>query len=301
MNPTKPRQLRQGEEIGVIAPAGPVLQTELKAGIKLLEDFGHKVIEASHLYEKQGYLAGDDEARLDDIHSMFTDARVKAIFCARGGYGTHRILDRIDYRLLRDNPKIFVGYSDITALLMSIHKKTGLVTFHGPVVKELSKKRIGNLESFLNLVSSDGVLELELAGGKVLKPGRARGTLLGGNLSLICHLIGSPYLPSLKGAILFIEEKGEALYRIDRMLTHLRLSGILAELGGMVAGTFEDCGDRASIDRLLLDRVSDLDFPLVTGLPAGHGLINVTLPLGLKAVLDTKKMTLKTLEPCVTS
>jgi muramoyltetrapeptide carboxypeptidase len=301
LDPAKPRQLRQGDEIGVIAPAGPVLQTELQAGIKLLEAFGYKVVLAPHVYDKQGYMAGEDEARLEDIHAMFTDKNVRAIFCARGGYGTLRILDRIEFEILRKHPKILVGYSDITALLLAIYKKTGLVTFHGPVIKELTKRTIGNLESFLNQVSSDGLFELELAGGKILKPGRATGTLLGGNLSLICHLIGSPFMPSLKGAILFVEEKGEDLYRIDRMLTHLKLSGVLEESRGLIAGAFENCGDRASIERLLLDTVSDLDIPLVTGLPVGHGLVNVSLPIGLQAAIDTDKMTLQILEPCVSS
>ena len=301
MIPAKPRQLRKGEEIGIIAPAGPVLESELQPGIQLLESFGHHVVLAPHLYHKQGYLAGDDNARLEDLHAMFSDSRVRAIFCARGGYGTLRILDRIDYGLLRDNPKIFVGYSDITALLLAIHKKTGLVTFHGPVIKELTKRSIGNLESFLNLVSSDGLTELELAGGKPLKPGKAQGTLLGGNLSLICHLIGSPFMPLLKGAILFVEEKGEDLYRIDRMLTHLRLSGVLSESVGLIAGAFEDCGDRASIDRLLLDTASGLNIPVITGLPVGHGLINISLPIGLQTTIDAETMTLRIMEPCVTS
>lgn len=297
---TKPRKLKQGEKIGVIAPAGPVLQSELQDGIQLLESFGHKVVLSPHLYDKQGYLAGDDNARLEDIHAMFSDNHVKAIFCARGGYGTTRILDRIDYNILLENPKIFVGYSDITALLLAMQKKAGLVTFHGPVVKELTKRSIGNLESFLNLVSTDILPELELVGGRSLKTGRATGTLMGGNLSLICHLIGSPFMPSLKGAILFIEEKGEDLYRIDRMLTHLRLSGVLTESAGLVAGAFEDCGDRSDIDRLLLDTVSGLNIPVLTGLPVGHGLLNITLPIGLQTTIESETMTLKILEPCVT-
>lgn len=301
MIPAKPIQLRKGDEVGVIAPAGPVLEAELQPGIQLLESFGHKVVLAPHLYHKQGYMAGADDARLEDLHAMFSNSRVKVIFCARGGYGTLRILDRIDYGLLRDNPKIFVGYSDITALLLAIHKKTGLVTFHGPVIKELNKRSIGNLESFLNLVSSEGLTELELAGGRRLKPGKAQGTLLGGNLSLICHLIGSPFMPSLKGAILFVEEKGEDLYRIDRMLTHLRLSGVLDESAGLIAGAFEDCGDRASIDRLLLDTASGLDIPVITGLPVGHGLINIALPIGLQTTIDSKTMTLKIMESSVTA
>ena len=297
---TKPTKLRQGEKIGIIAPAGPVLQTELQNGIQLLESFGHEVVLSSHLFDKRGYLAGEDNARLEDIHIMFTDNSVKAVFCARGGYGTLRILDRINYDILRENPKIFVGYSDITALLLAIHKETGLVTFHGPVIKELTKRRIGNLESFLNLVSNDRLPDLELAGGRVLKPGKATGTLMGGNLSLICHLIGSPFMPSLKGAVLFIEEKGEDLYRVDRLLTHLRLSGVLAESAGLIAGAFEGCGDRPEIERLLSDLVSGLDIPVLTGLPVGHGLINITLPIGLPTTIDSSTMTVKILESCVT-
>jgi muramoyltetrapeptide carboxypeptidase len=297
---TKPTKLKQGDKIGIIAPAGPVLQTELQNGIQLIESFGHEVVLSSHLFDKQGYLAGEDNARLEDIHTMFTDDSVKAVFCARGGYGTLRILDRINYDILRENPKIFVGYSDITALLLAIHKETGVVTFHGPVIKELTQRRIGNLESFLNLVSNDRLPDLELAGGRILKPGKATGTLMGGNLSLICHLMGSPYMPSLKGAVLFIEETGEDLYRVDRLLTHLRLSGILAESAGLIAGAFEGCGDRADIERLLSDMVSGLDIPVLTGLPVGHGLLNITLPIGLPTTIDSETMTVKILESCVT-
>jgi muramoyltetrapeptide carboxypeptidase len=297
--PTKPTKLKQGEKIGIIAPAGPVLQTELQDGIDLLESFGHKIGLSPHLFDRQGYLAGEDNARLEDLHTMFTDQSVKAVFCARGGYGTLRILDRIDYDILRENPKIVVGYSDITALLMAIHKETGLVTFHGPVIKELNQRNIGNLEAFLNLVSHERSPELELAGGRSLKPGKATGRLIGGNLSLICHLMGSPFMPSLKGAILFIEEKGEDLYRIDRMLTHLRLNGALAQLAGLIVGTFENCGDRTEIDRLLSDTVSGLDIPVLTGLPIGHGLINITLPIGLPTTIDSETMTVKILEPSV--
>jgi muramoyltetrapeptide carboxypeptidase len=297
--PTKPTKLKQGEKIGVIAPAGPVLQDELQDGIDLLESFGHKIVLSPHLFDRQGYLAGEDNARLEDIHAMFSDKSVKAVYCARGGYGTLRILDRIDYNILRGNPKILVGYSDITALLLAVHKETGLVTFHGPVMRELNKRNIGNLESFLNLVTHERSLELELAGGRSLKAGRATGTLLGGNLSLICHLIGSPYMPSLKGAILFMEEKGEDLYRVDRLLTHLRLSGVLAQVAGLIVGAFEDCGDRAEIERLLSDMVSGLNIPVLTGLPIGHGLINITLPIGLPATIDSTTMTLKILEPSV--
>lgn len=296
----KPPRLKKNDEIGIIAPAGPVKESEIRPGIELLESFGYKVISSPHLYHSKGYLAGEDNIRLEDLHSMFQNGRIKAIFCARGGYGTLRLLEKIKFDLIGMNPKIIIGYSDITTLLLAIYKKTGLVTFHGPVVKELSKNRNRNLESVFELVSSDQLLNVNLAEGTVLMPGKARGILLGGNLSLICHLIGTPFMPSMKKCILFIEEKGEPLYRIDRMMTHLRLSGFLEVLGGLLAGRFEGCGDISSINQLLLDMVSDLNIPVVSGLPVGHGLENTMIPLGLQATLDTGRMSLSIMEPCVT-
>jgi muramoyltetrapeptide carboxypeptidase len=230
---------------------------------------------------------------------MFRDSHIKAVFCARGGYGTTRLLDRIEYDLIRQNPRILVGYSDITALLMAIQKRTGLITFHGPVVRELSSEHQGNYDNLISLLSSDKPLKLSLAKGDVLIPGKATGSLMGGNLSLICHLIGTPYLPSLDGCILFVEERGEALYRIDRMLTHLKLSGQLSGLSGLVAGKFEKCGDPSTINRLLTDVLSSLNIPIATGLEVGHGHKNLALPLGLPTELDTDRMTLSIREVAV--
>ena len=295
----KPFRLSQGDGISVVAPAGPVTEPELQPGIDLLKSLGHRVIPAAGLYSRKDYLAGDDDSRLGDLHAMFRNKEVKAIICARGGYGTLRLLDRLDYDLIRRNPKIVVGYSDITALLWAIYKKTGLITFHGPMVKELSKNESRNLKSLLALVSSDGPLELDLGGGRALLTGKARGTLLGGNLSLICHLIGTPYMPSLKGAVLFIEDKGEPLYRIDRMLTHLRLSGVLEGLAGLLAGGFEDCDEPSAIDELLADTVAHLNIPVVTGLKVGHGLENITLPLGLTALFDAGELKLSVEQACI--
>jgi muramoyltetrapeptide carboxypeptidase len=297
----KPPKLQKGETVGVIAPAGPVTPSEIQPGIKLLESFGYKVIISPHVYQRQGYLAGNDETRLQDLNAMLENQDVKVIFCARGGYGTLRLLEKIDFDLIRMNPKIIVGYSDITALLLAIYKKTGLVTFHGTMIKELSKNRKRNLASFLDFVSSDKMGKVDLASGITLVPGRAEGTLLGGNLSLICHLVGTPFMPSLKKSILFVEEKEEPLYRIDRMMTHLRLSGHLKGLVGLIAGTFEGCGNISSINGVLRDTVSDLKIPLLSGLPVGHGLENISLPIGVQAFLDTEAMILSITESCVTS
>lgn len=295
----KPPRLRKGEQIGVLAPASPVTPSELAPGIDLLEARGYRLRAAPHLYRSKGYLAGDDEERLDDLHAMFRDPEVRAVICARGGYGTPRLLERIDYGLIRANPKIVVGYSDVTALLWGIYAKTGLITFHGPMIREISAERAPDLGSLLALVSLRRRLALRLPKGRMLRPGKAEGALLGGNLSLIAHLVGSPFMPDLKGAILFVEERGEALYRIDRMLTHLRLSGILSDLAALLVGHVEDAGDSSALDALLLEVTSHLDIPLVSGLPVGHGLENITLPIGLRAGLDTADMSLRTRESCV--
>jgi muramoyltetrapeptide carboxypeptidase len=260
---------------------------------------GFKVLPAPHLYERKEYLAGDDQDRLEDFHSAFRNREVNAIFCARGGYGALRLLSGIRFALIRRNPKILVGYSDITSLLLSIYKKTGLVTFHGPTVREYSKNQGRNLESLVDVLSSDQPCGFTLTDAVVLREGRAEGRLIGGNLSLICHLAGTRHMPDPRGAILFLEDRGEPAYRIDRMLTHLKLCGFFKRLSGLVAGQFDDCGEHFRINELLLDAAAGLNIPVVTGFPIGHGDRNLTLPLGLPAVLDTKRLTLGLTEPAV--
>jgi muramoyltetrapeptide carboxypeptidase len=295
----KPPPLRPGDGIGIIAPSGPVTRSEIKPAIDLLTARGYHVLESPHIYSRQDYLAGHDDHRLKDLHSVFHDQDIKAVLCARGGYGTLRLLDRIDYILIRKHPKIIVGYSDITALLLAIYKKTGLVTFHGPVLKDISKDRRKNLDAFLDLASSPEHYSLKLSDGEVLTSGKSEGLLIGGNLTLISHLTGTPFMASLKGAILFLEERGEPLYRIDRMLSHLRLSGLLKNLAGLVAGEFVDCGDTSEINRLLKEITSNIGIPVFSGLPVGHDTLNLSIPLGVKAVLDTTNRTLSALEPCL--
>jgi muramoyltetrapeptide carboxypeptidase len=295
----KPPRLKQGDRIGVLAPAGPVEQQELQAGIEALESLGFPVILSSHALSREGYLAGGDKVRLHDFHAMFEDDRIKAILCARGGYGVLRLFESIDFELIRKHPKILVGYSDITALLLAAYKKARLVTVHGPVLRDLVKNGGANLKSLLKLVTSCEPFTVQCRGARAVIKGSAEGKLIGGNLSLITHLLGTPFMPSPKGALLFIEEKGEALYRIDRMMTHLRLSGFLAGCGGVMIGAFEDCGDPAAVDALIEERLGDLSVPVMSGLPVGHGEENLALPIGVKAVLDTTRGTLSVKEPCV--
>ncbi len=292
-------RLKLGDGIGVVAPAGPVIDSEIQPGAERLRSLGFEVLLSPHVLEKKDYLAGDDRVRLEDLHDMFRNDRVRAILCARGGYGTLRLLEGIDYEVIRNNPKIIVGYSDITALLMALYKRTGLITFHGPVLRDLGKNRYRNLESLLRLVGSEEKPSFHLTGGEVIRPGKAKGVIVGGNLNLLCHLQGTPFMLSPRGKILFIEEKGEPLYRVDRMLTHLKLSGLLTRCAAVVFGEFVECGDPSSLAQVLRDRTADLGIPVVTGLRAGHGEEHMTLPIGARAYIDTDKMSLSLLEACV--
>jgi muramoyltetrapeptide carboxypeptidase len=294
----KPPRLNPGDRVGVLSPAGPVKERELTSGLGRLTREGLEVCLGDHAFSLQGYLAGDDEARLQDLRSMLEDQRIRAIFCTRGGYGSMRLLGKIPYDLIQRRPKILVGYSDMTALLLAIQAKTGLVTFHGPMLREASFSGEGG-DRLMALLREGALAEYDLKDGAVLFPGKATGPLVGGNLSLLCHLVGTPYLPSLKGNILFLEERGEALYRIDRMLTHLSLAGLFREVAGIVFGDLEKCGDPVGLEALIQERTSGLKIPVATGLPVGHGPKNFPLPLGLSATLDTTLGKLILLEPCV--
>jgi muramoyltetrapeptide carboxypeptidase len=189
-----------------------------------------------------------------------------------------------------------VGYSDITALFLAIYEKTGLITFHGPMIRDLTKNSGRNWNNLLRVLSATQSLELNTTDASAHIPGKAKGPLIGGNLSLISHLVGTPFMPALDGCILFIEDRGEPVYRLDRMLAHLNLSGHLKQLSGLITGRFEACGDTAAINGLLMDTVSELNIPLATGFGVGHGQKNLTLPLGIKTELDTERMTLTFME-----
>jgi muramoyltetrapeptide carboxypeptidase len=269
---------------------------ELDHGLALLVGEGFRPRLGPNTLARDGYLAGGDEARLEDLRGMFLDPEIKAIFCARGGYGSMRLLDRLDYPMIRANPKPLVGYSDITAVLLAVLRKAGLVTFHGPVVRDMGAKDGQNLKAMLLALTDNGRLEIPLGEDGVVRQGKSRGPIVGGNLSLICHLVGTRYLPSLRGAILFVEDTGEPAYRLDRMLTHLRLSGHMEGLAALLAGDFEGCEEPGPLKRLLADRTMGLNIPVAVGLHVGHGRRNLTIPMGVEAEVDTGSGTLRLLE-----
>jgi muramoyltetrapeptide carboxypeptidase len=293
----KGRRLEPNQTVGIISPASPVTLPEIQESLNLLESFPLKITFGKYAFEAKNYLAGSDHERLSDLHEMFSDPDISAIFCARGGYGSIRLLDKIDFDLIRKNPKILIGFSDLTVLLMTIYKRCGLVTIHGPTLKDLHKDK--NWQNLYRLITTDHKPRIFLNRGQVINKGNAKGILLGGNLATICSLLDTPFLPSFDGIILFLEEKGESPYRLDRMITQLSLSNLLNRLSGLVIGQIEDSGRKEIVDSVLKERLSGSDIPVVTGLPVGHGSENLSLPLGLPALLDTKQMVLEIEESAV--
>ncbi|MCG8607317.1 LD-carboxypeptidase [bacterium] len=299
----KPERLRSGDTIGVISPGSPVLPGRLERGIEYLKRSGYSVRLGQHVSDANGYLAGSDKDRTEDIHRMYRDDEVAAIFCTRGGYGTPRLLNRIDYDLIRRNPKIFVGFSDITALQLAILAKSDAITFSGPMVGAEMARDMDSLTErhFWDLIggaSRSLWLSAKDAALKCLRPGKARGPLIGGCLSLICSLVGTPYLPDLTGAILLVEEVGEAPYRIDRLLTQLRLSENLQKLSGILFGKFENCvskspDDSLSIEQVIRDATSDLTIPVIYGVSYGHVDQKFTFPMGADIELDAELLSIR--------
>ena len=307
MKPLLPLALREGDTVALIAPAGPLsTEDELKRAQLVVQSLGLVPQLGEYAATKRGYLAGTDEQRAADFNAAARDPRVRGIFALRGGYGTMRILDRLDYEALRADPKVVLGYSDLTALLNAVTQRTGLVTFHGPVaaLSEFTDSEMQWLRSAVMEPRALGALNVEQA--RTLVNGTARGRIVGGNLSLISGLVGTPYAVNTDGAILVIEEIGESPYRIDRMLTQLRMSGALQCAVGIVAGGWTDCdvdethvyaGMRLS--DVLHDRLADLGIPVLLDLPIGHIDEQWTLPIGLPARLDAAAKTLTIEEPAV--
>jgi muramoyltetrapeptide carboxypeptidase len=282
--------------IGIVAPASPFQKEELEQGLEILRHMGFRVRLADGLFDVHGYLAGEDARRAAQLMEMFQDASVDAIMCARGGYGCMRILPLLDYHLIRRHPKPFIGFSDITALHQAFRMLGGMVTFHGPVVCTLFKDEELSRSSLLETLSGQMPAAVSDAQMRSILPGAAEGRLTGGNLTVLCHLLGTPFAPSFDGAILFIEDCGEALYRIDRMLTHMKLSGCMEGLAGIALGSFKNCGDEADICNLVRQQFEARAIPIVAGLSAGHAQKNVTLPLGIQVRLDADMAKLVFLE-----
>lgn len=296
----KPKRLKHGDVIGICAPASPPPSEEkLHRGVQYLERIGFRVKLGKHILKKYGYLAGSDQQRASDLNDFFSDSKIKAIFTARGGYGSHRILPLLNYDVIKLNPKVLVGYSDITALHLSLLSKAGLVTFSGPMAAvEMSSGLSGKAEELFwdMLMSTDPPPPMK--GGSTTsdifhRKGIAVGRLIGGNLSLVTALIGTPYFPLIKNPILILEEIDERPYRIDRLLQQMKLSGILHKARGIALGNFISCMPEKGKPSLTLreifkDALREYKNPVVSGFQYGHQKSSTCFPIGTRVRLDAQ-------------
>lgn len=300
-----PKPLKQNSTIGLICPASGFKSYEdVKTVINYLKNLGFKVVLGKAILSKNNhYLSGPDDKRADDLNNFISDKNINAIFCLRGGYGSLRILEHINFNLLKDNPKIILGFSDITVLLLSILTKCNLITFHGPVLgykfirnnlKPYNKESETKLWSLLTNKSFTFSYTSDCY---VIKKGKAYGKLLGGNLTDICSMLGSKYLPSFKNSILFLEDCYEEPYKIDRMLTQLMLAGVFNEVKALIVSDFYKCKFKHNqhIGKLLSDKFKGYNFPVIYGFPLGHSQKNYVLPIGANVIFDSQKRLLKSL------
>lgn len=289
--------LREGARVALIAPSGVVSRTEdIDRALENVRSFGWMPVLGDHVSSQLGYLAGSDADRLEDINAAFASDEINAIWCVRGGYGSMRLLADLDYPALRRSRKPVIGFSDLTALHSAIHRKCGLVTFHGPTARaKLTPFTRASLRcALVDQRDPCGVVE----NARVLRSGRVTGRIIGGNLALITSLLGTPFAPNFENAILILEDIGEAIYRIDRMLRHLILAGALQQCVAIVAGDFrppknESSRDNRTLDEVLTEAAARAGIPCLAGAPFGHIADQWTIPLGAIAELDTDAKSLR--------
>ena len=303
----KPERLQPGDLVAIIAPASPPPDPKaVDRAVEQVERLGFKPKLGRNVRARLGFLAGSDRERATDLMAAFADRKVRGIICIRGGYGTARLLDRLDYGVIRQNPKVLAGYSDITTLHCALAVKANLISFHSPMLNEgLGSEKFPAFsnESFLRNVTQAQPSGSICAGYKektvaILRRGVVDGELVGGNLSILVTTLGTPYQPQFKNRILFFEDIGERLYRLDRLLTHLLNAGVLQQVAGVAVGINQDCDEppgakakeytQSSAD-ILKDRLKPLGVPVVTGLPFGHRPLNATIPIGVRARLDANR------------
>jgi muramoyltetrapeptide carboxypeptidase len=293
----RPPALRQGDCIGLAAPASPIKRQDLCEGIDVLHSLGFRTHYTPRIFDSYRYLAGSDVARAQELLELFVNPDIKAIFCCRGGYGSQRLIPHLDPAIIRTHPKIFLGYSDLTSLLLYFYSRCGLVTFHGPAVagnlkldlaETVRRQLMGVLTGNMQAMQPPPHYPTALT---VVRPGEAAGRLIGGCLSLFVCTIGTPYQPKTRDTILFLEDHGERLYAIDRMLTYLKLSGVFEGVRGLVVGEIApmpvDRDVPYGVADVISDVLGDLAIPILYGFPAGHCAPALTLPFGVQAAIRT--------------
>ena len=307
----KPSMLKPGCRIGVVSPSYWLKKQYMEKTSKFFQDKGYTMVMGNSNSMRWGPFAGTPQERADDIHHMFSNPKIEAIICARGGYGANRVLPLLDYNLIRDNPKIFMGYSDITAYLTSITQKTGLVTFHGPMMVSYKKGFVNynfqTMERILNGTPDFKIESPDSLPARILKPGIAMGPLWGGNMTLLINRLGTSDALGTDGVILFLEDLDEYLYSFERMLVQIRTAGMLNNIAGLIIGELHEFKDQdvafeRNTDEIVMDICGDLNIPIVSNFPCGHGTYQATLPISIPVELYAKQQPYLTLlEPAVTT
>lgn len=309
MNIIRPPALHPGDKVGIIAPASNIKKDLLEAGVARLRQLGYEPIYSPDILDRDLYFAGTVERRLREIEEMLARKDIRAMMCARGGYGSNYLLERILFEKFAHHPKILIGYSDNTSLLTAVHDRTGLVTFHGPMVtKDFGSPNGVELTSWNNAVQGASTWSVPTTGVEVLQPGRARGRLYGGCLSILVASLGTPFEIQTDDTLLFLEDIAAKPYQIDRMMTQLRLAGKLARVRGIIFGEMVECiqpgGQDYTLQQVITRALRGMspDLPIVYGLKSGHvSSSNITLPIGVEAELaaGSSDVEIKILEPAV--
>jgi muramoyltetrapeptide carboxypeptidase len=311
--PVKPGPLKKGDLIGLVTPGSPVTAEQLSQTFEKLEKLGFRTTYNDSVLSEYGYFAGTDQERAEELMEMFSRKDIDGIWCVRGGYGSIRILDRLDYNVISENPKPFIGYSDITAIHTAIFKETGLVTFHGPLgISDFNRFTIQSLRKAVMETGKQRELDYRREKGSrqnpefdhyTIRDGRAEGLLTGGNLSVLDSLIGSRFEPDFSGRIVYIEEVEEKTYRVDKMLFHLLSATNLTQASGIVLGVFSECNindePRLTLRQAIHDLLEPLGIPVSYGHSFGHIDHMVTIPNGIRASLDAGRQELSLLEGAV--
>lgn len=308
----KAKVLKEGDTIGIITPSGALSDEEtIRMTKEVMTHFGFKIKEGKYIRSRYGNLAGTDTERLHDLHSMFADKEVNGILCIRGGNGASRLLPHVDYELIRNNPKVLLGYSDITALILAFYAKVGLVSFHGVVgsstwsnyVAKLFKEQFldNKLAVYENPKKSDNQIIQYKDRIQTITPGLAEGIVIGGNLTLVSGLCGTPYLPSFKDSILFLEEIDEKSDRLDRMFCQLMNAGVLSQIKGLIFGKCTNCGPSGgygslTLEQMLNDYIKPLGIPAYSGAMIGHIADQFLMPVGVRARMDASTGVIEYLE-----
>ena len=291
-----PPPVKPGETIALAAPASCVARPAWEAGIRVLQDWGFRVQCGPEVFHDRPLGQQTDRLLARRFQELWLDPEVKAVMGVRGGYGSLKLLPHLAPAPLGARPKRLVGFSDLTNLLWDLHRRLGLVTFHGPTVSQLAELTDGAKHSLFDWLTSPGPRQVDFTELTVLRPGVAEGPLAGGNLTTLCHLVGTPFAPQFKGYLLFLEDHNEARYRLDRMIHHLLLAGVLEGVKGVVLGAFTGCGSTDSLREVFTAALAPLKAPVLAGLPVGHQPDNHTLPLGAWARLDAGDASLTLLE-----